>query len=203
MSILLTLLDNPTGNDKRNGTLTQQSMENFLSSVERRAYAIAVTSLTDREDALDIVQEAMTQLVVSYAHKPYGEWRPLFYRILQSKINDLHRKRKFQRQFKGWLSHFRDKQGDETEEDPIEAVAGPDSTTPHTRHERERQISVLKEALTRLPPRQQQVFMLRCWEGLSTKETAIAMKCSEGSVKTHYSRALIKLRDTLGDYWYD
>ncbi|WP_438958123.1 hypothetical protein [Porticoccus sp.] len=129
-------------------------MENFLSSVERRAYAIAVTSLTDREDALDIVQEAMTQLVVSYAHKPCGEWRPLFYRILQSKINDLYRKRKFQRQFKGWLSLFRDKQGDVTEEDPIEAVAGPDSTTPHTRHERERQISVLKEALIHLPPRQ-------------------------------------------------
>ena len=68
--MLLTLLDNPAGNDKRNGILTQRSMENFLSSVERRAYAIAVTSLSDREDALDIVQEAMTQLVVSYAHKP-------------------------------------------------------------------------------------------------------------------------------------
>jgi RNA polymerase sigma-70 factor (ECF subfamily) len=200
--MLLTLLDNPA-NDKRNRTLTQQSMENFLSSVERRAYAIAVTSLSDREDALDIVQEAMTQLVVSYAHKPCDEWRPLFYRILQSKINDLHRKRKFHRQFKGWLPHFRDKQGNKTEEDPIETIAGPDSTTPHTRHVRERQISVLKEALIHLPPRQQQVFMLRCWEGLNTKETAIAMKCTEGSVKTHYSRALIKLRDTLGDYWYD
>lgn len=199
----LALSNNLIDDDKRNGTLTQHSLENFLSSVERRAYAIALTSLADREDALDIVQEAMTQLVASYAQKPPGEWRPLFYRILQSKINDLHRKRKFQRQFKGWLSRFRDKQGEETEEDPIETVAGPDHRTPHIQHERERQISVLKDALTRLPPRQQQVFMLRCWEGLSTIETAIAMKCSEGSVKTHYSRALTKLRDTLGEYWYD
>lgn len=145
----------------------------------------------------------MTQLVVSYAHKPSREWRPLFYRILQSKINDLHRKRKFQSQFKGWLSRFRDKQGEETEEDPMNAVAGPDSATPHTQHERERQITILKTALTHLPARQQQVFMLRCWEGLSTTETAIAMKCTEGSVKTHYSRALTKLRGTLGEHWYD
>ncbi|WP_461482680.1 RNA polymerase sigma factor, partial [Porticoccus sp.] len=171
---------------------------------ERRAYGMALTALGDREDALDVVQEAMTQLVVSYADRPDGQWRPLFYRILQNKITDLQRRKTLQGRFRGWLSRFRNSEdGMETEEDPLDAVPGPLNTAPHQQHELGRQMLVLKEALLALPARQQQAFMLRCWEGLDTAETATAMKCSEGSVKTHYSRAIHSLRETLGDHWYE
>ncbi|TNE75327.1 MAG: RNA polymerase sigma factor [Gammaproteobacteria bacterium] len=202
------MLQNPCSgledNSERSEDLTRQPLENFLLSVERRAYGMALTALGDREDALDVVQEAMTQLVVSYADRPDDQWRPLFYRILQNKITDLQRRRSIQGRFRGWLSRFRNSEdGAEQEGDPFETVAGPEQHAPHQRHELERQISVLKDALATLPARQQQAFILRCWEGMDTAETAITMKCSEGSVKTHYSRAIHRLREILGDHWYE
>ncbi len=202
------MLQNPCSsledNRERSDALTRQTLENFLLSVEQRAYGMALTSLRDREDALDVVQDAMTQLVVSYADHPDEQWRPLFYRILQNKITDLQRRKTLQGRFRGWLSRFRNgEDGSEVEEDPLDAVPGPISSAPHHQHETERQMDVLKEALAALPARQQQAFMLRCWEGLDTAETATAMKCSEGSVKTHYSRAIHSLRETLGDHWYE
>lgn len=203
------MLQNPCrtleDNSERSRALTtRQPLENFLLSVERRAYSIAVMALGEREDALDVVQEAMAQLVVSYADRPDDEWRPLFYRILQSKITDLQRRRSVQGRFRVWLSRLRGKDdGVEQDEDPLDSVPGPDHNAPHHQHELERQMAVLKEALAALPARQQQAFMLRCWEGLDTAETARAMKCSEGSVKTHYSRAIHSLRETLGDHWYE
>lgn len=202
------MLQNPCrtleDNSERSQALTRQPLENFLLSVERRAYGIAVMALGEREDALDVVQEAMTQLVVSYADRPDDEWRPLFYRILQNKITDLQRRRSVQGRFRGWLSRLRGKEdGVEQDEDPLDSVPGPEHSSPHHQHELERQMVVLKEALAALPARQQQAFMLRCWEGMDTAETARAMKCSEGSVKTHYSRAIHSLRETLGDHWYE
>lgn len=198
--------NNAAGYDisERSRQLELQSLENFLISVERRAYRIAVVSLGNPDDALDVVQEAMTQLVAKYADKEWDEWRALFYRILQSKINDLHRRRNVQNKVKGWLNHFRNTEdGRELDEDPIQNVPGPESYSPDQRHERDRQMNVLQSAVEGLPARQQQAFMLRCWEGLSTSETARAMQCSEGSVKTHYSRAIHSLRAELGEHWYE
>lgn len=193
-----------TETEERSNFLELQSLEQFLASVERRAFSIARSSLGNREDALDVVQEAMTQLVARYGNKTPDEWRPLFYRILQSRINDLHRRHKVQNKVKGWLNRFRDKDdGAEIEEDPFQNVPGLNSSTPHHQHETSRQLEVLQSALTALPARQQQAFILRCWEGLSTAETAISMKCSEGSVKTHYSRAIHSLRATLGEHWHE
>ncbi|MDX2464038.1 MAG: RNA polymerase sigma factor [Porticoccus sp.] len=202
--MLTNVYSNVTGTAKRSGTLELQTLENFLITVERRAFRIAMSSLGNREDALDVVQESMTQLVARYSSKSPEEWRPLFYRILQSRINDLHRRHNVQNRVKGWLNRFRDKDdGTEIEEDPLQNVPGPDSYSPHQQHETGRQLAVLQSALKALPDRQKQAFILRCWEGMSTAETAIAMKCSEGSVKTHYSRATHSLRATLGEHWYE
>lgn len=186
----------------KDGFLEQQALENFLISVERRAYRMAVVSLGNREDAMDVVQEAMMQLVTRYGNKSSDEWRPLFYRILRNKINDLHRRHSVQNRFKGWLSYFKDSEdGGEINEDPMQNVPGPDHLSPQYRHQQQRQMNALEVALKALPSRQQQAFMLRCWEGLSTIETAHSMQCSEGSVKTHYSRALHSLREKLGEHW--
>ena len=204
MLLDIEMIGTDTAGNVRSMNLERQPLESFLVSVERRAYGIAFASLGHREDALDIVQESMTQLVARYSNKSSDEWRPLFYKILQSRINDLHRRRTVQNKVKGWLTKFRHKEdGAESEEDPIENVPGPSSTSPHQQHERERQMDVLQRAVTALPSRQKQAFMLRCWEGFSTAETAMAMTCSEGSVKTHYSRALHSIRATLGEHWYE
>ena len=202
------MLQNPCGslktNSERSTVLTREPLEAFLLSIERRAYAMAMASLGNREDALDVVQEAMTQLVISYADRAEEQWRPLFYRILQNKVTDLQRKRNIQGRFKGWLSRFRNREdGSEDDTDPLDLVPGPDHQAPHHQHEQDRQMAKLQDALTSLPERQKQAFMLRCWEGLDIAETAIAMKCSEGSVKTHYSRAIHRLRELLGDHWYE
>ena len=202
--MLTNVYSHATSTAKRSETLELQTLENFLITVEHRAFRIAVSSLGNREDALDVVQESMTQLVARYSSKNPEEWRPLFYRILQSRINDLHRRHKVQNRVKGWINRFRDKDdGNEIEEDPLQNVPGPDSYSPHQQHETGRQLAVLQTALKALPDRQKQAFILRCWEGMSTAETAVAMRCSEGSVKTHYSRATHSLRATLGEHWYE
>lgn len=193
-----------TTNRTRSNTLELHSLEQFLATIERRAFRIAMYSLAHHEDALDVVQESMTQLVAHYRNKTADDWGPLFYRILQNRINDLHRRRKVQNRVKGWLYHFKDKEdGSDSEEDPLQNVPGPETVTPHVEHETTRQLDALEAALTTLSSRQQQAFILRCWEGFSTTETATTMKCSEGSVKTHYSRAIHSLRAILGEHWHE
>ncbi len=159
---------------------------------------MALISLGHHEDALDVVQDAMMQLVRRYSHKPAEEWRPLFYRILQNRINDLHRKNRVRNRFKGWLPTFAGNgDTDENNHDPIQDAPAPEHCSPEAKNEQQQSLLALQSALAELPARQQQAFMLRCWEGLSTRETAAAMKCSEGSVKTHYSRAMSTLRSKL------
>lgn len=202
--MLLDTYGNIRKTDGRSRTLELQPLENFLVATERRAYSIAMSSLRNREDALDAVQDAMTQLVTKYSDKPPDEWRPLFYRILNNRINDLHRRHKIQNRVKGWLSPFQGREdGEEHQDDPFQNVPGPVGDSPHHRHETSRQLDVLQTAVESLPARQREAFIHRCWEGLSTTETATAMKCSEGSVKTHYSRAIHSLRETLGAHWYE
>lgn len=179
--------------------LKPESMESFLMSVERRAFAIARAAVGNREDALDIVQEAMMQLAHRYCDRALDEWRMLFYRILHNKINDVFRRRKIQNKFLGWLPGSRFQDDDKEIPDPFENVQGPDTDNPEIHMARTQHIDTLYSAIAGLPRRQREAFVLRCWEGASSADTAQIMKCTEGSVKTHYSRALANLRDQLED----
>ncbi len=173
-------------------------MNQFLAGIEKRAYGMARIAVGNSEDALDIVQNSMLMLVRKYAHKPEPEWAPIFYRILQNTITDFHRKRARHRKlfFRG---SFRDSDGEA--EDVAELHAGRASDEPERRSLLDAASGHLMDSLAALPKRQQQAFMLRAWEGLSVADTATSMRCSSGSVKTHYSRAVHRLRELLGDHW--
>jgi RNA polymerase sigma-70 factor (ECF subfamily) len=178
------------------GVMTSRALEQFLASVEKRAFKIAQLGLRNDDDALDAVQDAMLKLVQSYAARGVDEWRPLFYRILANRIRDLQRRRTVRGRIMAWLP-ARDLEEDE-DFDPIAQAPSPEAT-PAKRLELDEAIGVLEVAVAELPPRQQQAFLLRNFEGFDVAETASAMGCSEGSVKTHYFRALATLRARLGD----
>ena len=170
-------------------------MDQFLASVERRAYCIAQHAVGNREDALDLVQDAMLKLVQKYAKKPSNEWPGLFYTILQSRIRDWYRRTKVRNRWRVWLDKF--SFGDDDKEEPLERFSNPNDREASELIAGEQSMDALDCALQQLPQRQQQAFLLRAWEGLSVKQTASAMGCSEGSVKTHYSRATHTLRGHL------
>lgn len=174
------------------------ALERFLSSVEKRALRIAQIATSNSDDAFDIVQDAMFKLVEKYAGKNENEWPPLFHRILQSRIRDWYRRNTVRNRFRSWLSS-----DPEVEEDPFQSVADEAGRSPEIELQNSRSIDALEQALQSLPLRQQQAFMLRAWEGFDVKETAKAMACAEGSVKTHYSRAIHSLRATLGEHWHE
>ncbi len=171
-------------------------MEAFLRDVEKRAYRITVASIRDADEALDIVQEAMINLVRKYSDRSAEEWRPLFYRILKNKIRDWQRRGIV----RGRVMSFFGGQEGETY-DPVAQAAGPRAANPDDAVARSDAMDALEEALADLPRRQREAFMLRNFEGLSVAETATAMGCSDGSVKTHYSRAVHRLRDLLGEHF--
>jgi RNA polymerase sigma-70 factor, ECF subfamily len=173
-----------------------QTLERFLASVERRAFQIARMALRDEEEALDVVQDAMIKLVRNYAARPSDEWRPLFYRILNNRVRDSQRRRMVRNKLFGWLPGF----DDEEQGDPYAAV--PDTgQQPGERLQMDDAMTVLQQAIMALPQRQQEAFMLRNFEGMDVAQTAKAMGCTEGSVKTHYSRAVHALRERLGEVW--
>jgi RNA polymerase sigma-70 factor, ECF subfamily len=175
---------------------TSRALDQFLSSVEKRAFKIAQLGLRNDDDALDAVQDSMMKLVQSYASRAVDEWRPLFYRILANRIRDMQRRRTVRGRIMAWLP-MRDAD-DEEESNPV-AQAPSHDPGPAKRLELDEAIGVLETAVADLPPRQQQAFLLRNLEGLDVGETANAMGCSEGSVKTHYFRALSNLRAKLGE----
>lgn len=184
---------------REGGLDATRELDRFLKDVERRAFRMAQIALRDTDDALDVVQEAMIQLARSYATRPSEEWKPLFYRILQNRIHDWQRRRRTRsRVIAWWTGGVRD-EDDETP-DPIENAATGDAG-PGLRLENDEAMAALEVALRELPPRQQQAFLLRSLEGLDVATTAASMGCSEGSVKTHYFRALQALRERLGEHW--
>ena len=180
-------------------TLQRESQLNqFLADVERRALRIAEIAVRDRDEALDLVQDAMIKLVKNYADRPNDEWTPLFYRILQNGIRDWHRRQKVRNRVMIWFG--RGGSGD----DEYDAVAqAPDlaGRTPDEELQTGEAMQRLETAIQALPARQREAFMLRTFEGLDVAGTAVAMGCSDGSVKTHYSRAIHTLRDKLGEHW--
>jgi RNA polymerase sigma-70 factor, ECF subfamily len=175
-----------------------RALNQFLASVELKAFKIAQAALRHEDDALDAVQDAMLQLARAYAHRPAEEWKPLFYRILENRIRDMQRRRTVRGRVIAWLPSRGDE--DDDEPDPIAQAASPEPQ-PVQRLELDQAVGALEKALGELPRRQQQAFLLRTLEGLDVAQTAAAMGCSEGSVKTHYFRALQALRAQLGDLY--
>jgi RNA polymerase sigma-70 factor, ECF subfamily len=171
-------------------------LDGFLKGVEASAFRIALVSVRDRDDALDIVQDAMMRLATRYARRPAEEWRPLFYRILKNRIRDWGRRRAVSQRV---ISFFSGQDGETS--DPLVAAAGPESDDPQEQLEGHEAMAALEAALGELSERQRQVFMLRNFESLDVAETALAMGVSDGSVKTHYSRAVTRLRELLGEHW--
>ena len=175
------------------------TLDRFLASVERRAFRIAQMAVRDRDDALDIVQGAMLRLARSYARRPSEEWKPLFYRILYNGIRDWQRRKTVRSRIFGFLpGSWPD--DEDAPADPFERVAS-DAPEPSRLLMADEAMARLETAVGQLPTRQQQAFALRCLEGMDVAEAAAAMGCSEGSVKTHYFRALQTLRAKLGEVW--
>ncbi len=171
----------------------------FLASVERRAFKQALFAVRERESALDIVQDSMLKLAEKYSAKPAQEWPMLFQRILQNTIRDYYRRQKVRSLWTTLLSALTPQF--ENDDDPLETLAVEDTSSfganPTEQLENSQVIEIIGKALGRLPPRQREAFLLRYWEELDVAETAAAMGCSQGSVKTHCSRATHTLAITL------
>jgi RNA polymerase sigma-70 factor (ECF subfamily) len=175
-----------------------RALNQFLAGVELKAFKIAQAALRHEDDALDAVQDAMLQLARAYSERPPEEWKPLFYRILENRIRDMQRRRTVRGRVMAWLPVRSDE--DDEDYDPVAQAPSPEPQ-PVRRLELDEAVGALEQALGRLPRRQQQAFLLRTLEGLDVAETAQAMGCSEGSVKTHYFRALQALRAQLGELY--
>ena len=179
-------------------TLQREARLNrFFAEVEKRALRIAEISIRDRDDALDLVQDAMIKLARNYAGRPDEEWTPLFYRILQNRIRDWQRRQAVRNR----VMVFFGKGNEDNDFDPIAAAPDPVGRAPDRELESDEAMQCLEVAIAGLPTRQREAFMLRTFEGMDVSGTAAAMGCSEGSVKTHYSRAVHSLRETLGEHW--
>lgn len=190
--LLAARLDEDPAFSKEHSLEQSRALERFLADVERRAYRIARIAVRTDDDALDIVQDAMLQLARRYGQRPCEQWRPLFYRILQNRIRDFHRRSQVRAKVFGWFS----RSPEDEHEDPGESMPDP-AALPLEQLTTQESMRILERELRRLPPRQQEAFMLRNFEGLDVAGTALAMGCSEGSVKTHYSRAVHALREAM------
>ncbi|MCC6869473.1 MAG: RNA polymerase sigma factor [Burkholderiales bacterium] len=180
---------------------TPAEISRFLADTERRAFKHAMFATRDEDAALDIVQDAMLKLAEKYRDKPAAELPLLFARILQNTIHDHFRRQKVRNAWTTVLSALG--KGDEKDEefDPLDALrAKSDSNAaedPARQVERAQIVGLIEQAIAKLPARQREAFLLRYWEELDVAETAAVMGCTEGSVKTHCSRATHALADML------
>jgi RNA polymerase sigma-70 factor (ECF subfamily) len=183
------------------GLATYQELAEFFAEVERRAYKHALYAVRDDHLALDIVQDAMLKLTEKYSARPPAELPLLFQRILQTTILDFHRRRKVRSTWTLPLASLFGRT-DEDDADPLDTLQGADdkrtSEVPSEQAERSQLVAFIEKALGRLPARQRQAFLLRYWEELDVADVAKIMGCSEGSVKTHCSRATRALSEMLG-----
>jgi len=175
----------------------KRQLNQFLAEVERRALRIAEIGVRDRDEALDLVQDAMIKLARNYSERNTDEWTPLFYRILQNGVRDWHRRQAVRNRVMVWVGK---KPSDDNDYDAVAAAPDPIGRAPDEELSNSQAMQHLEDAVHELPMRQREAFMLRMFEGLDVAGTAVAMGCSEGSVKTHYSRAVHSLRETLEDY---
>jgi RNA polymerase sigma-70 factor (ECF subfamily) len=180
---------------------THQEIAAFFADVERRAFKQAMFAVRDDDAALDIVQDAMLKLTEKYSEKPVAELPMLFQRILQNTIHDHFRRQKVRSTWTVLLSAFGEKGEKDEDYDPLETLPSKSDSTaaadPALQLEQSQIVGLIEQALARLPARQREAFLLRYWEELDVAETAAAMGCSEGSVKTHCSRAVHALSQML------
>jgi len=176
----------------------ERQLSEFLAEVERRALRIAEIGVRDRDEALDLVQDAMIKLTRNYSGRGSEEWPPLFYRILQNGVRDWHRRQAVRNRVMVWFQRPR---SDDDEQDVIAAAPDPIGRSPDEELQNSEAMRDLELAVHELPTRQREAFMLRTFECLDVAGTAVAMGCSQGSVKTHYSRAVHTLREKLGEHW--
>ncbi|MGE0800663.1 MAG: RNA polymerase sigma factor [Lautropia sp.] len=182
---------------------TRQEISDFLASVERKAFKQAVYAVRDDEAALDIVQDAMLKLSEKYAEKPAAELPPLFQRILQNVVHDHFRRQKVRNLWTTLLSALQPTDSDHegAESDPLETLLPGESneTAENAANivESNQILQIIESEIQKLPNRQREAFIMRYWQDMDVAETAAAMGCSEGSVKTHCSRATHALASAL------
>jgi RNA polymerase sigma factor (sigma-70 family) len=180
---------------------TDKELSDFLEHVERRAFKQAVYAVRKDEAALDIVQDAMIKLAEKYGDKPAAELPMLFQRILQTTVLDYFRREKVRNT---WVTLFSGlgRQGSDEEDFDIlasyEAEQGSSAAESSADHvERAQTLRLIEHEVQKLPARQREAFLMRYWQDMDVAETAEAMGCSEGSVKTHCSRATHTLAAAL------
>ena len=173
----------------------------MLANVERRAFKQAMFAVRDEDSAVDIVQDAMLKLAEHYSDRPAAELPMLFQRILQNAIHDHFRRQKVRSTWTTLLSALGHRDDKDDDYDPLETLQSRTDTNvsadPAANAEQAQTLRAIEQALSRLPARQREAFLLRYWEELDVAETAAAMGCSEGSVKTHCSRAVHALAEML------
>ncbi|MHA3051803.1 RNA polymerase sigma factor [Acinetobacter sp. ANC 4640] len=173
---------------------TEQRLKFFMQDVTGRALVMMENATQGQQGiAMDLVQEAFISLHKSYADKKIDEWYPLFYTILNNKLQDWRRKEARRAQP---FSLFKKVSLDDDSEEMLE-IEDDQQLNPFDTLDQAVTIEEIQGAIRKLPIRQQQAFMLRAWEGFDTQTTAQIMNCSEGSVKTHYHRAIQGLRTAL------
>lgn len=179
---------------------SRQELSAFLASIERKAFKQALFAVRDEDAALDVVQDAMMKLAEKYAENPAGEWPMLFQRILQNVIHDHFRRQKVRNLWTTLLSSLAPRNEDD-DRDLLEILDAEghlgQAESAGTEAERAQIMRIIEEEVARLPARQREAFLMRYWQDLDVAETASAMGCSEGSVKTHCSRATHTLAAAL------
>ena len=201
-------LRNHDGNIRPNNTApaegylaSRSELSTFLEGVEKRAFKQAQFAVRDEQAALDIVQDAMLRLAEKYGHRPAAELPLLFHRIMQNAIRDYYRRQKVRSLWTTLLSSLAPGRGEDEGEDPLETLEPAEGSNrdegPGARLEQAQVLEIIEQELARLPARQREAFIMRYWEELDVAQTARVMGCSEGSVKTHCSRATHALAAAL------
>lgn len=176
-------------------------LSTFLEGVERRAYKQAMFAVRDSEAALDIVQDSMLRLAEKYGDRPAAELPMLFHRILQNAVRDFFRRQKVRSLWSTLLSSLAPGRSEEEDSDPLETLEADTESrfgeAPPELLARSQVLEIIEQEIVKLPARQREAFIMRYWEELDVAETASVMGCSEGSVKTHCSRAAHALAAAL------
>ena len=188
------VVDHPATPVSTDAARLKRALDLFLRSTERRALRMAEIGGAERDDALDIVQDAMIGFVKYYAAKPEADWPALFYSCLMSRVTDWQRRSSVRGR---WFKRLLPGLNEPDEADPLEQLADLNHNEPSMQFAGLEFFASLQRALKRLPLRQRQVFMLRVWEGLDVAQTAGVLKIGDGSVKTHLFRAIKTLREQL------
>ena len=179
---------------------TERELSDFLKSIEKRAFKRSFFHVRDEDAALDIVQDSMIKLSTHYGDKPVTELPMLFQRILSNSTLDWFRRQKTRNALFTNMSAFEGPDDDGGDFDLLETYSTPDAQSDHNAEDltnRKQTLALIEKEIQELPARQREAFLMRYWEEMDIAETAAAMGCSEGSVKTHCFRAIQTLSKVL------